>query len=223
LTQAEKIAATQAAPPLRSHADLPDSFEIGRPSADRARIASEIGAAMAHELNGPMTALLLYVGDIRQHGRFADADGDGHSLERVVENAYREAERICQLIHRMGDFFETPAEEEMTVAAGRDAIGWWSRRRAAGGKADAGGPALDGRGRAGEKPLTQRELEVLRLVSEGYSNKEGAIQMNISHRTFECHRAEVMRKLGARNTADLVRLALLGIAATSISPQPDAR
>ena len=29
--------------------------------------------------------------------------------------------------------------------------------------------------------------EVLRLVSEGYSNKEGAKRMNISYRTFECH------------------------------------
>jgi DNA-binding CsgD family transcriptional regulator len=33
--------------------------------------------------------------------------------------------------------------------------------------------------------------------------------MNISPRTFESHRAEAMRKLGARNTADLVRKALL--------------
>jgi DNA-binding CsgD family transcriptional regulator len=49
----------------------------------------------------------------------------------------------------------------------------------------------------------------LSLISEGYSNKEGALRMNISPRTFESHRAEAMRKLGARNTADLVRLALL--------------
>ena len=62
---------------------------------------------------------------------------------------------------------------------------------------------------ADQKPLTRREREVLSLISEGYSNKEGALRMNISPRTFESHRAEAMRKLGARNTADLVRLALL--------------
>ena len=62
---------------------------------------------------------------------------------------------------------------------------------------------------AGQKPLTKREREVLSLISEGYSNKQGALRMNISPRTFESHRAEAMRKLGARNTADLVRLALL--------------
>ncbi len=61
---------------------------------------------------------------------------------------------------------------------------------------------------AGQKPLTKREREVLDLISEGYSNKLGALRMGISPRTFESHRAEAMRKLGARNTADLVRKAL---------------
>ena len=57
--------------------------------------------------------------------------------------------------------------------------------------------------------MTKRESEVLSLISEGYSNKLGALRMGISPRTFESHRAEAMRKLGARNTADLVRTALL--------------
>ena len=61
----------------------------------------------------------------------------------------------------------------------------------------------------GQKPLTKREREVLNFISEGCSNKEGALRMRISPRTFESHRAEAMRKLGARNTADLVRTALL--------------
>ena len=60
-----------------------------------------------------------------------------------------------------------------------------------------------------QKPLTKREREVLNFISEGYSNKQGALRMGISPRTFESHRAEAMRKLGARNTADLVRKALL--------------
>jgi DNA-binding CsgD family transcriptional regulator len=60
-----------------------------------------------------------------------------------------------------------------------------------------------------QKPLTRREREVLALISEGYSNKQGALRMNISPRTVESHRAEAMRKLGAKNTADLVRKALL--------------
>jgi DNA-binding CsgD family transcriptional regulator len=62
---------------------------------------------------------------------------------------------------------------------------------------------------AGQRPLTKREREVLDLISQGCSNKQGALRMGISPRTFESHRAEAMRKLGARNTADLVRAALL--------------
>jgi DNA-binding NarL/FixJ family response regulator len=61
----------------------------------------------------------------------------------------------------------------------------------------------------GQKPLTKREREVLNFISQGCSNKEGALRMRISPRSFESHRAEPMRKLGARNTADLVRTALL--------------
>ncbi len=60
-----------------------------------------------------------------------------------------------------------------------------------------------------QRPLTKREREVLNLISQGCSNKQGALRMRISPRTFESHRAEAMRKLGARNTADLVRAALL--------------
>lgn len=191
---------------------VPDNFEIGHISSARARAASEIGAAMAHELNGPMTALLLYIGDIQQSGgRLVDASGDSESLKHVFENVYREAERVCNLIHRMGDSFEAPIVAESAIAVGRDAIAWWSRAGDSAGKArtEAGNHGADEPGRSGAKPLTPREQEVLRLVSRGYSNKEGAMLMKISYRTFECHRAEVMRKLGARNTAELVRRALL--------------
>src|SRR5664279_1603607 len=89
------------------------------------------------------------------------------------------------------------------VESGRKA-GW--EKRAGRGKEGAGVMFASS---AGQKPLTRRENEVLSLISEGYSNKQGALRMNISPRTFESHRAEAMRKLGARNTADLVRLALL--------------
>ena len=53
--------------------------------------------------------------------------------------------------------------------------------------------------------LTPRERDVLRLISNGQSNKEAGRQLGISPRTIEVHRARVMEKLGARNTADLMR------------------
>lgn len=56
--------------------------------------------------------------------------------------------------------------------------------------------------------LTKREREVLELILQGGSNKEAGKLLNISPRTVEVHRARVMTKLGARNTAEMVRIAL---------------
>lgn len=55
------------------------------------------------------------------------------------------------------------------------------------------------------KILTPREIEVARLVSEGLSSKEVASQLNLSVRTVEKHRANIMDKLGVREVASLVR------------------
>ncbi len=56
--------------------------------------------------------------------------------------------------------------------------------------------------------LTERELEVLRLVATGRSNKEMAAELGISRRTVETHRENLMRKLGIHSIAGLTRLAL---------------
>jgi two-component system response regulator FixJ len=54
--------------------------------------------------------------------------------------------------------------------------------------------------------LTPRERDVLQRISAGASNKEAGRQLGISPRTVEVHRARIMEKIGARNTADLVRI-----------------
>lgn len=56
--------------------------------------------------------------------------------------------------------------------------------------------------------LTDREREVLQLVARGLHAKEIARELGISPRTVEVHKARVMDKLGARNVAELVRLAV---------------
>lgn len=56
--------------------------------------------------------------------------------------------------------------------------------------------------------LTTRQREVLHLVVEGHTNAEIGLRLVVSPRTVEFHRAELMRKLGARTQADLIRLAL---------------
>ena len=217
----EKSAAVRTSQQPDGDARSPDEVEIGHRSKVRSRMASEIGAAMAHELNGPMTALLLYIGDLHQkRNRIIDQDGDNDALKLVIEHSFREAERICSLIHRMGDYFEAPIPAEGAIPAARAAIAWWARAGNPGGsRTGSVDRPVEDDSRCAAKMLTPREREVLRLVSAGFSNKEGAMQLNISYRTFECHRAEVMRKLGAKNTADLVRLALESIG-SGAAPQP---
>jgi two-component system response regulator FixJ len=56
--------------------------------------------------------------------------------------------------------------------------------------------------------LTPREQEVFRLVVQGNASKTVALQLDLSHRTVEMHRANMMRKLGAATLVDLVRLAV---------------
>jgi DNA-binding NarL/FixJ family response regulator len=56
--------------------------------------------------------------------------------------------------------------------------------------------------------LTEREREILRLLTEGKSSKGIAAELNVSPKTIETHRANIMRKLDIHNIADLVRYAI---------------
>lgn len=57
-------------------------------------------------------------------------------------------------------------------------------------------------------PLTRREIEVLRLIAEEYSNPEIADKLFISIRTVDTHRRNLLEKLGVKNTAGLVKYAI---------------
>jgi DNA-binding CsgD family transcriptional regulator len=56
--------------------------------------------------------------------------------------------------------------------------------------------------------LTPREQAVLAQIVAGFSSKEAARRLGISHRTIEFHRANILQKLGAKNTAGLMRALL---------------
>ena len=56
--------------------------------------------------------------------------------------------------------------------------------------------------------LTPRELEILKRITDGYKNHETADHLQISLKTVEHHRANLMRKLGVRNVVDLTKLAI---------------
>jgi DNA-binding CsgD family transcriptional regulator len=192
---------------IESGAQQADDIEIGRPSPERTRAANEVGSAIAHQLNGPLTALRLYIGEIRQHSvRLRETGEIQDSMQQMVEAAYQETERVCAMMRVIADSFEGPLHPENAAALGRDVISWWSRS----GRTESGGHtnARSLTEAASSALLTPREREVLGHISQGCSNKQGAIRMQIGPRTFESHRARVMQKFGARNGADLVRMVL---------------
>jgi DNA-binding CsgD family transcriptional regulator len=175
-----------------------DRHAASPPTAPQTPATEEAGAAIVRQFNGPVTALLLYMNELKQHShQFAQAPGNGIYLRQVIENALEQTERVSVMLKQISDLYPNaiPAADLRPVRDGKAA-----RPRS---------PDMVFAPEAGRKPLTKREREVLSLISDGYSNKLGALRMNISPRTFESHRAEAMRKLGARNTADLVRKALL--------------
>ncbi|MBB3593683.1 FixJ family two-component response regulator [Rhizobium sp. BK529] len=97
------------------------------------------------------------------------------------------------------DFLEKPIDEETLIAAINGAMrqGW------------CGSAVTDCENAAARlRQLTDRERQVLSGVLDGLQNKMIAYHLGISSRTVEVHRANVMAKMGARNLAELMRMAM---------------
>jgi len=62
-------------------------------------------------------------------------------------------------------------------------------------------------GKVDENPLTDRERQVLKLIVDGKSNKEIALDLGISPKTVSVHRTNLMSKLDVQNTVELIRFA----------------
>lgn len=59
-----------------------------------------------------------------------------------------------------------------------------------------------------EYDLTDREIEILKLIVDGFSNKEIGEKLFISHRTVDTHRTNMMKKLEVNNLAGLISFAI---------------
>ena len=101
------------------------------------------------------------------------------------------------------DFIEKPFRGTELVTRLEEAIEAYTRRHAQDNVSSVGSLHFPGR-----EPLTRREREVLEQFTAGASNKEAGRTLGISPRTIEDHRANIMKKLGARNAADLVRIVM---------------
>ncbi|HBY31358.1 MAG TPA: DNA-binding response regulator [Bradyrhizobium sp.] len=101
------------------------------------------------------------------------------------------------------DFIEKPFRGNEIVSRLNEAIDAYTRRQA-----ETSASRIATLLSRGGEPLPRREREVLEQFTAGASNKEAGRHLGISPRTIEDHRANIMKKLGARNAADLVRIVM---------------
>jgi DNA-binding CsgD family transcriptional regulator len=179
--------------------------KLGRLQADLIsealrRAVDDMGAAMAHQLCDPLTSLLLYLHEIKQAADSGGRTAASNSVHEITDMAIRETERVCEIMERIGQTVDASIATEAVVVRGCEAIESWTRRST--------GHVPPTSLHAGQHSLTRREQEVLALITNGCSNKEGGRRLGISTRTFETHRAHLMAKLGAKNAADLVRISV---------------
>jgi DNA-binding NarL/FixJ family response regulator len=109
-----------------------------------------------------------------------EAGAFGYVLKRAADADLIEAVRTVASGRR---FFSDPSQQDL--------VREWS----------------EGRERA-DDPLTPRELEVVKLIAEAYTNKQIAETLKLSEKTVESHRANVFAKLGIRDRVELVRYAI---------------
>jgi two-component system response regulator NreC len=107
---------------------------------------------------------------------------DGYLLK---DSAVQDLVAAIQAVMAGREYYSPPVQRELTAMVRSNAGG---KRRI--------------------EPITDREREVLRLVAEGLSTKEIATRLDISTRTVETHRANLMRKLGLHSVARLTQYAI---------------
>lgn len=109
----------------------------------------------------------------------------GAAAYLIKDSATSELELALQSVMR--------GETYLSPAISRQVVEGYVQRVGEGGAAD---------------PLTPRQREVLKRIAEGRSTKEIAYELNLSVKTVETHRAQIMERLGIRDVAGLVRYAM---------------
>ncbi len=125
----------------------------------------------------------------------------GHATPIILITGHGDIDMAVAAI-KLGafDFIEKPFDEARLLASIRDAVE--KDHDAEGGRAE-----LE-KLRARFETLSLRQRQVMELAVQGFSNKEIGSRLKISPKTVENHRAWVMERIGARNIAELVRIAM---------------
>jgi two-component system, chemotaxis family, CheB/CheR fusion protein len=129
---------------------------------------------------------------------------ENHALPSIVITGHGEVSMAVEAMKAGAiDFIEKPVRRDQFLASieramelGRDSSTLSAWREAAAARIRA---------------LTPRERQIMDLVIIGQPNKNIAVDLNVSQRTVENHRAAVMKKTGSKSLSDLVRLAIAAV------------
>lgn len=131
---------------------------------------------------------------------------NGHSSKVIILTMHNERSLMKEVLQIGADGFllKTASSEEMLLAAHAVLNG---NRYVSSAITDIIQADPEPKSKA-EVDLSERELQILQLIAEGFTNKEIGDKVHISHRTVDKHRANMMQKIGAKNIAELVRFAM---------------
>jgi len=173
------------------------AFDLGY----HAEVYSDIGELISH----PPSGGLIVASDDPQSGGIVclmdDLVAAGVWLPVIATGADPTAERVVMamkagVIHYLALPLDMPLFDETLSRLGGEAVEFGKARR----------KMIDARSLISN--LSNREREVLDWLTRGRSNKAIARELEISPRTVEIHRANMMHKLGANHAAEAVRVRL---------------
>ena len=126
----------------------------------------------------------------------------GYARPVLMTSGVFDASTIVAAIKRgADDFIQKPVRPEAVFDAVGRAVEAWAERQAR-------RECHFGDNFVGRALLTKRETDVLRGIAAGATAKEAAALLELSPRTVEFYRARILSKLGAKNSADLMRIVM---------------
>jgi DNA-binding NarL/FixJ family response regulator len=166
--------------------------------------ATNQSGAVMHELRDTLETLRFHLQAIQSDNeQLLDARAIRNTIRESVQKALQETAESRRLVEQLAGGGNPAGPPEAVSSDPQHLHGVIA-------SSDCAADLPVAQARRAKDLLTAREREVLTLINAGWSNKEGAHRLQISIRTFEAHRAQIMRKLGARNAVDLVRISCIG-------------
>ncbi len=159
-----------------------------------------VSTGLSYEFKGGLSQALVYARELRQ--LYREDRQFREDLKRARSSIKDSHQKVVDLTALLQRHLERKQELDQAYRELVDGV-----RRVLVGPPPISAPSAEARSHRGSG-LSPREVEVLQMVAEGYSNKEIASHFGLTEHTVKNHLTGIMRKLGARDRAHAVVLAL---------------